>query len=316
MKQTNLISIIIPLYNEEKNILPIFESVKKTWEILKNRYAYEIIFIDDGSRDQSLNLIKEIALKNKEVKFIEFSRNFGKEIAVTAGLHLAKGNAALIMDADLQHPPEIIPQFLKKWEEGADIVIGVRVKNKSESLFRRLSSSLFHRVSDAICDIKLTDKETDFRLLDKKVVDQFNGFTERNRITRGLIDWLGFKKDFIPFTAPERNEGASKYNPLKLTKLAFSTFVSHSLFPLKLASYMGIFITFFSGILGVYIFIEKYILGDPFNQHFSGPAILAVIILFLVGIILICLGLVALYIANIHNEVINRPMYVINNKKI
>jgi len=160
----------------------------------------------------------------------------------------------------------------------------------------------------------MTPKSTDFRLIDKKVIQEFNRFTERTRITRGLLNWLGFSHDFVYFEANARAEGKAGYSCIKLVKLALSTFITHSLLPLQLAGYLGIIITFFSGLLGLFILIEKYILDDPLNMYFSGPATLAVIILFLVGIILSCLGLVALYIANIYNEVMNRPIYVVKDR--
>ena len=175
---------------------------------------------------------------------------------------------------------------------------------------------LFYQLINLVSETKIAPHATDFRLIDRKVINEFNSFTERNRITRGLLDWLGFKKEFLYFSAPQRENGKTKYSFSKLIKLAMSAFVSHSLFPLKLAGYLGIFITTISGMLGIFMLIERYFMRDIWKFHFSGPAVLAVITLFAVGIVLSCLGLVALYIANIHSEVINRPMYVIRNKKI
>lgn len=313
MPKHKLISIIIPIFNEEKNIIPISEQISNVFGSL-TPYQYEIVFINDGSWDQSAKIIENIASKNRNIKYIEFSRNFGKEIATTAGIHIAGGDAAVIIDADLQHPPELIPEFIKKWEEGSDIVIGVRERSCSDSIVKKIGSKWFYRIANKICDIHFKSQETDFRLISRKVIDSFNDFTERNRITRGLIDWMGFKTDYISFQAKQRANGKAGYSNIKLFRLALSTFISHSLFPLKLAGYLGIFITFFSGAFGIFIFFEKYIFSDSLNLHFSGPAILAVIILFLTGIILSCLGLVALYIANIHNEVINRPIYIVKRR--
>jgi len=310
-----LISVIVPVYNEEQNVSPLYKKLTEVLSRLDEKYDYEIIFVNDGSKDKSGEIIENLSLYDEKVKYIEFSRNFGKEIATTAGIHNARGDTVITIDADMQHPPELIPQFIYKWERGAEIVIGIRMNN-SEKLFKKIGSLLFYKIINLIGETKIIPQATDFRLLDKKVTGAFNNFTERNRITRGLLDWLGFEKDFLYFTANKRKNGQPKYSFWKLVKLAGSAFVSHSVFPLKLAGYLGIVITFLSGMLGLFIFIEKYILGDPLHMNFSGPAILAVIILFLVGIILICLGLVALYIANIHNEVINRPMYVVRKKKI
>jgi len=312
--ERKLISIIIPVFNEEKNIPRIYLEIIKVWENLKDFYDYEIIFVNDGSKDDSFNEVKSISKGDKKVKCFNFSRNFGKEIALTAGINNSHGDAAIMIDADLQHPPELIPNFIKKWEDGADVVIGVRDKNNGEGIIKRWGSFCFYKAMNAIGETKMTPKSTDFRLIDKKVIQEFNRFTERTRITRGLLNWLGFSHDFVYFEANARAEGKAGYSCIKLVKLALSTFITHSLLPLQLAGYLGIIITFFSGLLGLFILIEKYILDDPLNMYFSGPATLAVIILFLVGIILSCLGLVALYIANIYNEVMNRPIYVVKDR--
>ena len=310
-----LISVIIPTYNEEMNIPLIYKEIKEVFLLLMDKYEYEIIFVDDGSADNSVEVLEKLANLDNKVKYLEFSRNFNKEIATSAGIHHSKGDAVIMIDADLQHPVELIPEFIKKWEDGADIVIGIRTKNKGEGFIKKIGSYLFYKIMNLISDTKIIPQATDFRLIDKKVIKEFNRLTEKTRITRGLIDWLGFKKDFIYFKAKERYNGKAKYNNLKLAKLALSAVISQSLFPLRFGGYLGIFISFFSGILGLFILIEKYILNDPFDMNFSGPAILAVIILFLVGIILSCLGLMALYIGNIQKEVANRPMYIIRKKK-
>ena len=220
-----------------------------------------------------------------------------------------------MVDADLQHPVELIPKFIEKWETGADVVIGIRTENKDGKIFNKLCSWMFYKLINLLSDTKLISGATDFRLLDKKVILEFNKLTELTRITRGLIAWMGFKRELIYFQANDRQNGEAAYTVLKRAKLALSAVISQSLFPLRFSGYLGLFISFFSGIIGLFIFIEKYILGDPLNMHFSSPAILAVIILFLVGIILICLGLIALYIGNIQKEVSNRPMYIVRTKK-
>ena len=306
-----LISVIIPVYNEENSIPFIYDELVNVWNKLKRTYDYEIIFVNDGSEDRSGQIIEHLTADNNKVKYIEFSRNFNKEQATSAGIHHANGDAAIIIDADLQHPVELIPEFLKKWKKGAEIVIGVRENNGYDPLFKQLGSAWFYKIMNIIGDTPITPNATDFRLIDRAVIREFNRFTEKNRMTRGLLDWLGFQKEFVTFQARQRRYGSGRYNYAKLTKLALSTFVTHSLFPLKLAGYLGTTMTLLSGALGLFIFIEKYVLSDPLNLNFSGPAILAVLILFLVGIILICLGLIALYIANIHNEAINRPIYVL-----
>jgi len=306
------ISIIIPVYNEEKNIPLIYDGLKLVLQRIN--YEHEIIFINDGSRDNSDKELYKLNLIDHKVKIIEFSRNFGKEIATTAGINNCHGDACILIDADLQHPPELIYKFLAKWKQGADIVIGIREKNNDEFLVKKIGSYFFYKIINRISSTKIIPNATDFRLLDKKVIIEFNKFTERSRITRGLIDWLGFKREYIHFNAPKRINGKTAYSIPKLCKLALNSFISMSLFPLKFAGYLGIFITTCAGLIGSFIFIEKFIFNDPWSLNFSGPAILAIIILFLVGIILICLGLIALYIANIHKETINRPIYVIREK--
>jgi polyisoprenyl-phosphate glycosyltransferase len=305
------ISIIIPVYNEEKNIPLIYDGLKRVLQRIN--YEHEIIYVNDGSQDNSNKELQKLSLVDHNVKVLEFSRNFGKEIATTAGINNCRGDACILIDADLQHPPELIYEFLAKWKQGAEIVIGVREKNSNEFLIKKIGAYFFYKIINLISATKIIPNATDFRLLDKRVIIEFNKFTEKSRITRGLIDWLGFKREYIYFNAPQRINGKTNYSFIKLCKLALNSFVSMSLFPLKFAGYLGILITIGAGLMGLFIFIEKYILNDPWRLNFSGPAILAIIILFLVGIILCCLGLIALYIANIHNEVTNRPIYIIRH---
>lgn len=315
MPETKLISIVIPVYNEEENIALIYRKLFDASETLKDTYDFEFIFVNDGSVDRSAEILEYIENHYKNVQVIEFSRNFGKETAVSAGIYEARGEAVVMIDGDLQHPPELLGQFIEKWEQGAEVVIGVREKNKNEGLVKKIGSFFFYKIMNAIGETKIIPRATDYRLLDRQVVNEFNRFTERNRISRGLIDWLGFRRDFVYFRANARQFGKPEYKVSKLIKLALSGFVSHSLFPLKLAGYLGIAITSSSGLFGLFIIIEKYIFSDPWGLRFSGPFMLGVLLLFMVGVILSCLGLIALYIANIHNEVINRPLYVIRKKK-
>lgn len=308
-----LISVIVPVYNEEKNIPLLYKQLAEQFKKLKD-YEFELVFIDDGSHDATMRKIGQISRKDKRVRGIEFTRNFGKETATTAGLNAARGKAAIMLDADLQHPVAILPEFISKWQKGAEIVVGVRRRYKKESLQKRLNSWLFYKIMNSIAEVKVVPRATDYRLLDRAVIDEFNRFSERNRITRGLIDWLGFRRDYVYFDSPKRLHGKAGYSFAKLIRLALHSFVSLSLFPLRLAGWLGIIITFISGSLGLFILIEDQILGDPLELNFSGPAILAIVNMFLVGIVLMSLGLIALYIANIHSEVINRPLYVVRKK--
>lgn len=309
--EKKLISIIAPMYNEEKNIPFLYEKLVNVTEEISD-YGFEIIFVNDGSRDKTIEELRKLEEKDERIRVIDFSRNFGKEIATTAGINQSRGEAAIMIDADLQHPAEKIAEFLEKWENGAEVVIGIRAKNKGEGIIKKTGSFFFYKIINCISDTKIVPNATDFRLIDRVVIDEFNKMTERSRMTRALIDWMGFRRDYVYFEANERLYGTASYSYIKLFRLAFNSMISLSLFPLKLAGYLGIVITFLSGLLGIFIFITRYVMHI---LEFSGPAILAVIILFLIGIVLICLGLIALYIANIHGEVINRPLYVERKRK-
>ncbi len=304
------ISIIVPAYNEEKNVPLIAAQIVKTFAALP-QYAYEIIFVNDGSTDNTQVAIDTLAANNPSIKTIEFSRNFGKEATTSAGYHYAVGDAVMSVDADLQHPPELIPKFIERWEEGIDVVIGQRTKSPGQSFLKALGSAAFYKLINTISDTPIEPRATDFRLIDRVVIDAFNDLTEHERMTRGLIDWLGFRRSFIEFEAPERVHGEASYSFFKLTKLAITSTVQHSLLPLKLAGYLGMFITFASGVGGIVVFTERYILNDMFNWSISGTAQLAILIIFFVGVILVCLGLIALYIGSIHHEVSGRPLYVV-----
>lgn len=311
--QSKTISIVIPIYNEAPNVTPLYKTL--TTIIHSLPHQFELIFVDDGSSDDSVKKLRQVAKKDKRAKVIELARNFGKEIAVTAGLHKAKGDAAIIMDADLQHPPELLPQFVKEWERGADVVVGVKKYSKDESWFKKVSSSGFYAILGKVTSATITPHASDFRLINRKVIDTFKTFTERNRITRGLIDWAGFDRRYIYFEAPPRLHGEAGYSYRKLFGLAMNSFTAYSMLPLKIASWLGWIILVVSSLLGAFVVIEKYILGDPMQLEIRGTAILAILLLFLVGVVLICLGFVALYIARIHEEVINRPLYIVKNEE-
>ncbi len=306
------ISIVVPFFNEEKNLSLLYPAINKGIEPL-SKYTFEFIFVDDGSTDKSYSVIEELAKKDARIIPIQFSRNFGKEYATTAGIRESKGDAVIMLDADLQYPPELIPKFVEKWEQGAEVVIGVRTENNNEGFIKRQGSRLFYFIMNLISDTEILSKATDFRLMDRIVVDEFNKLSEHSRITRGLIDWLGFRRETIPFVAPERKFGIASYDFIKLLDLGITSFVSHSTFPLRLAGYVGFCIVLVSLPLGIFMFLSRYIFTNFYN--FSGTAILAVIMLFLIGVVLCCLGLVALYIANINTEVSSRPLYVIRKKK-
>lgn len=310
------LSIVIPTYNESDNINKFYSTIHQVLN-LQRQFSFELIFVNDGSKDRTLDLIKSLPTENQNVKvrYLDFSKNFGKEAATTAGLQEATGQAVMMIDADLQHPVELIPEFIKKWADGAEVVVGIRTENKKVGLVKSLGSRLYYAIMNKISETGITPKATDFRLLDRKVVDEFKKLTEHNRMTRGLIDWMGYKRAYVYFKANERFAGVASYSKINLLKLALSSFVAHSLLPLKFAGYLGIVTTLLSGTLGSFMIVEKYLLGDPLGLGISPITQLATLIVFLIGIILCCLGLVALYIGLISTEVQNRPLYIIRENR-
>jgi polyisoprenyl-phosphate glycosyltransferase len=314
MKSKAVISIVVPLYNEADNVVEFYRSLTDVAATIQ--YDLKIIFVDDGSTDSTATQITALDKTAVDYKLVRLSRNFGKEAAVSAGLAQADGAATIIIDADMQHPIEKIPEFITAWEQGADVVVGVRNGAGDGRWFKRLTSALFYRFIKAVSTTTIIPHETDYRLLTREVIDQYNALTEHNRITRGLIDWLGYDRAVVYFDAKKRTHGTPKYSYRKLTRLAINTFVSHSFFPLRFAGYIGIFIVLISGLLGGFVLIEDIIMKDPLGLNTTGTGMLALVILFLVGVILSCLGLFGLYIASIQDEVANRPLYIVrkNNK--
>jgi len=304
------IDIIIPVFNEEQNIRPIFNEIRRCVEKI-SKYKWGYIFVNDGSDDGSLEVLKDLAKSNKGVKVIDLTRNFGKEIALTAGLDHSYADAAIFLDADLQHPPKLIPKLIDKWEKGALIVSTIRKNIKKQPIIRRMGSAIFYWIINRISDVKFIPKTTDFKLLDKKIINILKSFTERNRMFRGLIDWIGYKSDYIEFKAPERTTGKARYSYRKLINLAINSITSFSLKPLKLAGFLGLGITFMATILFIIMIIVKFILKSSF---FSSLSFIIVGNTILIGIVLISLGFIALYIGQIHAEVINRPLYIVKEK--
>lgn len=313
-KNTSLLSIIIPAHNEEDNLEWHYEKIEQVLKELS--ITYEIIYVDDGSIDNTLQVIKRIQKRDKAVKFISFSKNFGKEAAITAGLKKAKGDAAFMLDADGQHPIELLGTFITKWQEGYEVITGVRESNEGEGVIKSFGSKLFYTLLKAVDSSReMTRNSTDFRLIDRKVIDQYNLLTERNRVARNLIDWLGFKRTVVPFSAQARHAGKAAYSYTKLIKLAIDGAIKHSTRPLKLIGALGILTSFVSFLLLIFLFIENYLLHDPLQLAVSGTAFLAIFLSFLIGIVLSCQGLFALYLENVYYETQNRPLYIIREEK-
>jgi dolichol-phosphate mannosyltransferase len=308
-----LVSIVIPVYNEDSNIVWFFGKLQKQF-LDSSEYDFETIFVDDGSSDKSSSLIKQLSKKDRRVRYIQFSRNFGKEAATSAGLEAAKGDAAIMIDADGQHPVDLIKDFLDRWKDGYDVVVGVRKENTKEGLVKRYGSKIFNKLLNSVTGGATVVGSTDFRLIDKKILEELSKLTERNRITRGLIDWLGFKRAYVEFVAPARHSGKAAYGFKKLVKLALHAFVSQTTKPLQVAGLLGFLVTIVSSLIAIFLVFEKYAFNDPLSLDVTGTAILALFISFLVGLVLICQWLLALYVESIHNETQNRPLYIIAQK--
>lgn len=308
-----LVSVVVPAYNETEGIVQ-FHKKLLTPALEKIGKKYEIIYVNDGSKDDTLKKLTSIASKSNNVKIVNLSRNFGKEIATTAGIFHASGDATIILDADGQHPPAIIKDFIKKWEEGAQVVVGIRNKEKHEGVIKSVGSKLFYSLFNKASGAHIIPRSTDFRLIDKDVREEFLKFTEKNRITRGLIDWLGFDRDYIYFDSPERIAGEASYKTSQLIRLASNSFVSLSLKPLFLFGRIGFAITLLSLLAGLFIIIEQFVLGDPWSLNFTGSAMLGVFISFLVGLVLTSQGMIAIYLSHVHNQSQNRPLFIVNKR--
>lgn len=309
------ISFVIPIHNEEEGIkgfldkefLPVVGRIEN--------YDREIILVNDGSTDGTLKVLQGYAANDKKIKVISLSRNFGKESALSAGIFYAIGDAVMTIDADGQQPPKIIPQFIEKWEGGAEIVTGVRDHYTKHGLIPKLGSKLFYKLLGAMGNKSTVPGSTDFRLIDRVVADEFNKLSEHNRITRGLIDWLGFKQEYIYYTYGVRMAGKPSYNLKKLFNLAIDSFVSMSTTPLVVFGYIGMIITFLSFVLGLFIIVQQYILGDPLNLQWNGAVQMSVFVTFLVGLVLISQAITALYISHIHAESQGRPLYIVDKRE-
>ena len=306
------IILIVPVFNEGKSLQVFYHQVQKVLCTLLN-YQWQIIFVDDGSKDNSWQIINELSSQNPQiVTGLLLSRNFGKEVALTAGIDFVNGksDAVIFIDADLQHPPILIPQLVKKWEQGFEVVATIREQVADYSLIKKLGSRLFYSMMTRFSDIDIFPNNTDYRLLDKQVVSALCQFTERTRLFRGLIDWMGFNKTYLKFSAPPRHGGDASYSFKKLFNLAINSLTSFSLFPLRLTGYLGVFIVIISGLLFIYMLLAHLMTWTVF----TALAFFVVFNTFLLGILLSGLGLVALYIGHIHTEVVQRPLYIVRKK--
>ncbi|MUI53529.1 glycosyltransferase family 2 protein [Aliivibrio fischeri] len=299
------LSVVIPFYNEE-NVLT--ECHERLCRILNKIDGHcEIIYVDDGSTDGSRKLVEQFSVSQISLKYIGLSRNFGKEAAMSAGLEQARGMAVILLDADLQDPPELILSMVKKWEEGYDIVNMQRIKRNGETWFKRFSAKCFYRVLNMLSDIDVPNNVGDFRLLSREVVDNINQMPEKNRYMKGIFSWPGFRQITIPFVREPRFSGETKWNYFKLVGLAVDGITSFSIKPLRIATFLGCVIALFSFIYGVSIIIKTMI----FSEVVSGYPSMMVVQLALGGIQLLCIGVMGEYIGRIFIETKNRPLYLI-----
>lgn len=309
-----VLSVVVPVFNEEAGIQRFHEQILLP-NVEELDIDFEIVYVNDGSKDNTLEIIKHLTKNDPRVRIVALSRNFGKEIATTAGIHVARGEATVIMDGDGQHPPAMLPEFIKRWRDGAQVVVGIRTKNEKEGLIKRWGSKAFYALFNATSGAKLVPRSTDFRLIDREVREAFVEFPERQRITRALIDWLGFDRTYLEFHSPERLAGEASYSVKQLTRLAINSYISLSLKPLYFFGWVGAAITLLSLLLGTFVFIEQFALGDPLGLDFTGAALLGVFVAFMVGIVLISQAMIAAYMAHIHEQTQGRPLFVINQQR-
>ena len=304
------VSVVIPMYYEEKVVDECYKRVKEVLDNLKD-YEYEIIFINDGSKDKTLEILEEIAKKDEKVKVISFSRNFGHQASVTAGLKEVTGDVVVIIDADLQDPPELIPEMLKLWKEGNEVVYGKRKARSGESIFKLMTAKMFYKTLNALSDVEIPKDTGDFRLVDRKVVNQMNSLPEHNKFLRGLWSWLGFKQYAFDYERKERFAGETKYPLKKMIKLASDGIISFSSKPIKLVGALGLISILISIILFIYAIIA-YIF--KFEGLSAGWTSIIVAVSFFSGVQLLSLWIISEYIGRIYDESKGRPQYVIDKK--
>lgn len=309
MMSTDLkISVIAPVFNEERVVEEFYRRTKKT--LTGITASHEIIFIDDGSRDSTLSKIKKLRLADDHIKIVSFSRNFGHAAAISAGLDFASGDAVMVIDADLQDPPEVLGSFIKKWREGFEVVYGVRKKRK-EWFGKRFCYWLFYRMMRASSTLKMPLDAGDFSLIDKKVVDVIKNMPERNRFVRGLRSWAGYKQVGVEYERQERFAGETKYPFKKLLRLAADGIFSFSYVPLRMVTLFGFLVAGFAFIAVLFLLYERYVIG---NVGVRGIPATLVAVLFLGGIQLISTGILGEYIARVYEETKQRPHYIVREK--
>jgi dolichol-phosphate mannosyltransferase len=301
------LSIILPLYNEEENIEALYQALMEV--LTRINKPYEVILVDDGSRDKSFEMVKQLHAINPAFNGISLSRNFGHQIALSAGLQHARGEVIVTMDADLQHPPATIPTLLEQFNQGFDIVNTRRIDSKEIGTFKKLSSHMFYRMINTISDVPIMESSSDFRLMSRRALDAFLQFNERDRFTRGLISWMGFRQALVDYQCPPRFAGKSKYTLRKMIHFATDGITAFSSRPLRIASYLGLLV-FLAGIIYSISAVVQFFRGTTV----PGWTSMLVTVLLLGGIQLLSLGIIGEYMARIYNESKSRPLYFVKDK--
>ena len=308
-KENTSCSVVIPIHNEEDNLLELYNRLSI---VLKNVCEnYEIIFVNDYSSDKSLEIINNLSLKDSKVKFIDFSRNFGHQVSITAGMDYSSGEAVVIMDGDLQDPPELIPKLIEEWKKGFDVVYAVRRKREGETIFKKITASLFYRLFSKLANINMPLDTGDFRLIDRKVLESLKSIREKHRFMRGLVSWVGYNQTGVFYDREKRGAGETKYPFFKMLKFSIDGITSFSLIHLKIATFLGFIISSISFLIGLYfLFIKLFT-----NKMVQGWITLAGSILFIGGIQLVILGIIGEYIGRIYEEVKDRPLYIVKETR-
>jgi polyisoprenyl-phosphate glycosyltransferase len=303
----HLLSVIVPVFNESEVIGAFSERVAPALAAIPG-FDYELIFVDDGSRDDSFEQLAALAARDPHVRVIKFSRNFGHQVAITAGLDHARGDCVVVIDADLQDPPEVIAQMIALWRDGYDVVYGVREKRAGEGAMKLVTAALFYRLLNRIAKIDIPVDVGDFRLMSRRAADQLRQLREKDRFVRGLVSWIGFRQGGVTYRRDARHAGETKYPMRKMIKFALDGITSFSTVPLKLAAWMGYAASAFAFAYLVYAFVQKAL-----GHTVQGWASVMVAMMFLGGVQLICLGIIGEYLGRVFNEIKPRPMYIVES---
>lgn len=299
-------SIIIPMYNEEEVIAHTYKRLKQVMDNCGD--TYELVFVNDGSHDRTMEIMSGLAAADPNVKLIDFSRNFGHQIAITAGMDYAKGDAVVVIDADLQDPPEVILRMIEKWKEGYEVVYAKRLKRHGETLFKKVTAKMFYRLLRSMTSVDIPTDTGDFRLIDRKVCDVLRGLKEKNRYVRGLVSWVGFRQTMVEYVREERFAGETKYPLKKMVRFALDGITSFSYKPLKIATYVGFFLSFFGFLYLILVLFQRLFTDWEIVQGWT--SMIGINLVFN-GITLMLLGVIGEYIGRIYDEVKERPLYIV-----